>query len=278
MEAYLQECGRSGRNGELSVCHLLYNSLLTNRCEDDIKEYVYQTGCRRAAIGKWFGNTAHERVDCPCCDVCAAKCECDINKSCQELLQFQIADNDKAISDLRTRKVTKVQLETLQESLNSYLLKRRTYTENDKVLSCYGSDFEFNELQVNQILKSCQYFFSIEGVMSKVEIWRNIDAENILCMVAAIFQDIQIGNMEIDFNFGSDDDINQEIPAEWRDIRMDNADSYMGLPADSSFLAEIDSLLDSVNASHDNLGNSGILDSSSSILVSEMCANQGFDA
>ena len=275
MEAYLQECGRAGRNGKLSVCHLLYNSLLTSRCDDDIKEYVYQTGCRRLAIGKWFGKTSHDQVDCPCCDVCVAKCECDVNQSCQQLLQFQIAK--KEIADLPTRKVTKCQLESLQECLSSYLMKRRSYIADEKVLSCYGSDFEFNDLQVNQAIKSCQYFFSIEDVMSKVEIWRNIDAHNILCMIASIFQDIDIGNKKIDLNF--DDDFNEEIPTEWMDIRMENDDSYMGLPTDSCFLAEIDSLLDSVNTTHNNPADiSEMLDSSSSFLVSDMCDIEGFDA
>ena len=91
------------------------------------------------------------------------------------------------------------------------------------------------------------------------------------------FQDIDIGNKKIDLNF--DDDFNEEIPTEWMDIRMENDDSYMGLPTDSCFLAEIDSLLDSVNTTHNNPADiSEMLDSSSSFLVSDMCDIEGFDA
>ena len=166
------------------------------------------------------------------------------------MLQFQIAE--KEIADLPTKKVTRSQLESLQDCLSSYLMKRQSYTADEKVLSCYGSDFEFNELQVNQVIKTCQYLFSIEDVMHKVEIWRNIHAQNILCMIASVFQDINIGNKEINLHFGLEDDINEEMPTEWKDIRMENDDSYMGLPTDSGFLAEIDSLLDSVNTTHNN--------------------------
>ncbi len=47
IEAYLQECGRAGRDGTHSKCYLLYNGFLASQCQHDMKHYVASESCRR---------------------------------------------------------------------------------------------------------------------------------------------------------------------------------------------------------------------------------------
>ena len=77
--------------------------LLTRRCEDYMKEYVYSESCRILTIAKWFGCLKIEKESlCSCCDKCALLCECD----CKDSLQYRLRINAKEIS--RNRAVPKI--------------------------------------------------------------------------------------------------------------------------------------------------------------------------
>lgn len=119
LESFVQESGRAGRNGEESVCFLLYNSLLASRSADDMKDFMYSTECRRACITKHFSKNPTSALSCYCCDICARKCACDVNRSCQELLTFNL-DAKATMEDIRQRRVSQEQLSTLEAELHAY--------------------------------------------------------------------------------------------------------------------------------------------------------------
>eukprot|EP00112_Aurelia_sp_Birch-Aquarium-sp1_P018081 Seg4264.3 transcript_id=Seg4264.3/GoldUCD/mRNA.D3Y31 product="putative ATP-dependent RNA helicase R290" protein_id=Seg4264.3/GoldUCD/D3Y31 len=77
IEAYLQECGRSSRDNKISKCYLLYNGFLTSHCQMCMKQYVTGDSCRRKSIERNFpGIRLVAALECLCCNVCLAKCQC----------------------------------------------------------------------------------------------------------------------------------------------------------------------------------------------------------
>jgi len=90
IESYIQETGRGGRDGKQTVAHIIYQGLLFNHVERDIKQYVKSEECRRKTLMCQFENCKH--VNCPdpkhlCCDNCAKKCYCNSNE-CRKLTMF----------------------------------------------------------------------------------------------------------------------------------------------------------------------------------------------
>ena len=83
VESYVQEVGRAGRNGNLSVAHLLHTKK-HKQLDNTMKEYLCnESTCRRDILFKNFEGYQHptDLPDCLCCDVCSDSCQCS---NCQQ--------------------------------------------------------------------------------------------------------------------------------------------------------------------------------------------------
>ena len=76
--SYVQETGRAGRDGSVSVVTLL-QCRSYHRVDKDIKMYVANsTECRRKVLFEDIDNYVHVNATfkCLCCDICARTCAC----------------------------------------------------------------------------------------------------------------------------------------------------------------------------------------------------------
>lgn len=93
---FLQESGRVGRNGNKSVCVLLYHSHQLQHVDEDIRSLLKETTCRRLSIMNCFVKAKElEAIKCKhfenheCCDLCLKMCKC---KNCKSLPLEKILD------------------------------------------------------------------------------------------------------------------------------------------------------------------------------------------
>ena len=86
IESYIQETGRAGRDGSLSLVTLLKQKAKHTRCSEMINYLANNTLCCRDFLFKDFEAYEHSNLGskCVCCDVCAKLCKCG---SCSSKLQ-----------------------------------------------------------------------------------------------------------------------------------------------------------------------------------------------
>ena len=84
LEAYIQETGRSGRDGKLSLATLLWVKGRKQTAEQSMKDYcTNEDKCRKDLLFSDMDVYFHMDMGtkCSCCDVCSSSCSCG---SCYE--------------------------------------------------------------------------------------------------------------------------------------------------------------------------------------------------
>ena len=79
IESYIQEVGRSGRDGEVAHTALMYSNMDIGHdyVEDRIKNYCRnEDRCRREILFADFEKPERSPTGCNCCDVCSLICNC----------------------------------------------------------------------------------------------------------------------------------------------------------------------------------------------------------
>ena len=135
IEAYLQECGRSGHDTKNSQCYSLYNGFLASHCQIDMKQYVTGTSCRRKCIENNFpGIHPLAALGCLCFDVCLAKCQC-LAACSSDILQLSKEKKDPVPPKMRS--VTQKQKENPQTK--GQVENAENAEKDEKVVKCEKS-------------------------------------------------------------------------------------------------------------------------------------------
>ena len=172
IESYVQECGRAGRRGEVSLCILLYNGILLQHSDDDIKNYAASKTCRRVEMRHSFpeAKTCDTVLGCHCCDKCATDCSLPHDNCCKNIFR-QFQESFDVLEQLtRTRPVSQESKMQLREMLGSYRVSLLPEPQSAHFVAYPNMLFEFNRLQISQAVNSCHKIFSIEDVKKFVEI------------------------------------------------------------------------------------------------------------
>ena len=246
IEAYIQESGRCGRDGEESSAVLLYNGVTIRTADDCMKEYISgKYVCRREALLQHFdGNVTSKPPGHMCCDKCSETCTfkgtyCDKDVYLQVGIVCKTMDVASA-----SRLVSDKQMEQLERRLWQ-MRKAIMVAEGSRGMShvTYPTTLmQFGEYQIKQILENCDKIFAFEDVMRYVEIWNKKHAVSVLEIIKDLFQDIEGSIADSSSDSDSEDEMSPDRVL-WRDIINDK--SFLSLLDTSDWNAE--SSLSSLN-------------------------------
>ena len=240
IEAYMQESGRCGRNGEQSDALLLYNGINVKAADSDIKSYINATTCRRELLMKHFGvktSNSENPTGHMCCDICAESCQCQ-GGNCDMDLHLPTVEDDieqpRAISEEQTSEL-KQRLDDLRKTIvkDSIALKEQNQAS---IFGCPTKLLEFGTDQVQQVIDNAEHIFSISNVLKHVDIWQKKHAVSILKIFRSIFNDVEEPMSDSD----SEDDYFEQSNDEWEELINDQ--SFMDLMNQSEWF--VDSMLE----------------------------------
>eukprot|EP00794_Sanderia_malayensis_P002296 gene2296-2643_t len=222
IEAFVQEVGRAGRDGGHSVSVLLYNGLLSSRSSADMHSFINETKCRRKVLVEHFpSKQLFNCGKCMCCDLCAANCSCD-NDQCNFLKAKFVEACEEAVSG-RSRHCSAEQKNGLKELLVMYSNTCKEISTKYHAVSCPNIWLEFNNWQIEQVLRNCKFIFNLEDVLKYVEIWRVVHANHVITAIHRVFQDTEVNVDELYTIMDIDVEETGDLNSTWDDIREDSS-------------------------------------------------------
>ena len=259
IESYIQESGRAGRDGGQSISFVLYQGLMLNHVNKDIKQYLKVDCCRRKHLLSSFDLNSKIHYPTPlhlCCDICAKKCSCK-SPECGDLTRFPYNPQDHEVNPTtheKSRDVNDYQLDKVFTLLNSYHKSLAQQILESSAFNLGSTNLKFligfSELQIDQVIKNCDKLFSIDDVRKYVEIWDIKHAHNILRIVGQTFGDV--ADVELS-NYNQleclEDDDNDF--GDWNYILDDDAFCALAMDNLSADLLDV-SLDETINSSSDN--------------------------
>ena len=194
IECYVQESGRIGRDGTVSVSRILYSAKLLKGAEHQIVNFIKGSTCRRQELMKKFDSYQEKNFSgCKCCDNCAKLCNC--SDICCDWITIQKSYNPKEFSCISGHNKKRTVSEEQKNGLHKLLQEYRKKLIMDKRLSLSSVHNEFDSFHINQVLSNCEYLFTIHDINNCVEIWRKIYAGDILTIINIVFHDILLEDM-----------------------------------------------------------------------------------
>jgi hypothetical protein len=151
----------------------------------------------------------------------------DFGKKAEEVQNLQAS---------RKREVTDMQRQMLNEKLVRY--RKSLLPKNVKEFIPVGTSSvlcEFGFYQIEQVMNNCRALFNMEDILSKVELWRHVHANNIYVMLSETFKDMC--ELDGDIQMSEEEFKDMEIVLEdWEDIRDDSSmyNSTIDISADAN--------------------------------------------
>ena len=238
VESYIQESGRVGRDGKLSKSYILYQGILLGHVENNIKEYLKTTKCRRESLMSHFGISL-SNVQSPqpahlCCDNCALQCTCGMTHCKSYSIYPGIPEDPSQVNvpiSHATRTVDSAHYQKLKDELVKYRKKLLMNAMGKVAMGQMHLHIPpqmvigFGQAQINQVLENCGSIFSVDDVYKFVEIWHCNHAHSIHLILCHVFDNSDINTCITDVcsltsTFGDDDDDDnnddeEHIPDEW---------------------------------------------------------------
>ena len=175
-----------------NVFHTFYTKtivLYLTNCDGHVRVLVEASSCRQVFISRLFEASGQAKSEgCLCCNVCSKVWKC-LDYDSMVMISFSPIGINKQ-NGLK-RQISKMQIELIHEKLLNYrasILPKRT----NEFLPVGSTNvlFEFDHYQIKQVLEKCCYVYTIDDLLEYVELWRNTHTNNIMAILAEIFDDI----------------------------------------------------------------------------------------
>lgn len=241
VEAYVQESGRCGRQGEDSMAVIYFLGRMLTKVDQDMRHYVNLSGstCRRVFLLKQFDLSKNE-LNCAqsyiqkhdCCDLCAQQCTCGADE-CK--FKYVSLATEPSTTSVRARTVTIQQRSLLYDKL--IILRKELYIPLfEKFLSHTGEVdtpsvptffAHFSAFQILQVQQNAHCLFSLGDINRLVEIWNKEHAIMIHKILGEVFDDME-PLVEGDIPQARDEEDDSFEDDEWEQL-MDDSLNYMSM-------------------------------------------------